>query len=452
LHTTPGAIAEYAVLIPAYLISGWTVLTSAGRNILRGQIFDENFLMTIATLGAIAIHELPEGVAVMLFFQIGELFQGFAVGRSRRSIKSLLEVRPDKANLIIDGVIREVAPEKSPLRLGLAKYSFLLATIARPNNPHQFRRVQLGRKTTLIESLMHPLLSLPRKLSLVNPKPIQLRLLIFKLIFLNGIIGGMLPVNAHSANETLEPWQADLELNQLLNQGKELLDRGKLAEALSAYQHAASLERENPRVFSAIGYLQAVQANFPAAADAFQKAIALESDNAYFYYGLAYSLASSKAYAEAANAYNQTIKLDPNLVNAHLGLAVVLLRQQNYNGALDAFLRVTTLAPDNLFAYRTMGTIFLQKKQFTKAIEALQRAAELAPSESAIQLDIAIAWLNLNNIPKAIAAFERAAKLNPEDGEIHFQIGRILQLSCSGSWSISCSPTIWQASAALRSI
>ena len=112
LHDTPGAIAEYAVLIPAYLISGWSVLTSAGRNILRGKIFDENFLMTIATLGAIAIHELPEGVAVMLFFQIGELFQGFAVGRSRRSIKALLEVRPDTANLVINGVVREVAPEK----------------------------------------------------------------------------------------------------------------------------------------------------------------------------------------------------------------------------------------------------------------------------------------------------------------------------------------------------
>ena len=70
LHDTPGAIAEYAVFIPAYLISGGHVLSSAGRNILRGQIFDENFLMTIATIGAIAIHELPEAVAVMLFFQV----------------------------------------------------------------------------------------------------------------------------------------------------------------------------------------------------------------------------------------------------------------------------------------------------------------------------------------------------------------------------------------------
>ncbi|MGB3616299.1 MAG: heavy metal translocating P-type ATPase [Elainellaceae cyanobacterium] len=111
LHNTPFAIAEYAVLMPAYLISGWSVLTTAGRNILRGQIFDENFLMTIATLGAIAIHEVPEAVAVMLFFQVGELFQGYSVGRSRRSIKALLEVRPDTANLKVDGGLRDVSPE-----------------------------------------------------------------------------------------------------------------------------------------------------------------------------------------------------------------------------------------------------------------------------------------------------------------------------------------------------
>lgn len=111
LHRTPFAIAEYAVLIPAYLISGWGVLTTAANNILRGRVFDENFLMTIATLGAIAIHELPEAVAVMLFFQVGEMFQGYSVGRSRRSIKALLEVRPDIANLKTNGGIRQVSPE-----------------------------------------------------------------------------------------------------------------------------------------------------------------------------------------------------------------------------------------------------------------------------------------------------------------------------------------------------
>jgi Zn2+/Cd2+-exporting ATPase len=111
LHNTPYSVAEYVVLIPAYLISGWSVLTTAGRNILRGRVFDENFLMAIATLGALAIHQLPEGVAVMLFYQVGELFQGYSVGRSRRSIKALLEIRPDSANLKVDGEIRTVSPD-----------------------------------------------------------------------------------------------------------------------------------------------------------------------------------------------------------------------------------------------------------------------------------------------------------------------------------------------------
>jgi Zn2+/Cd2+-exporting ATPase len=112
LHNTPYAISEYLVFIPAYLLSGQTVLTSAGRNILRGQVFDENFLMTIATLGAIAIHKLPEAVGVMLFFKIGELFQELAVSRSRKSISALLEIRPDAANLQTAHGIEVVAPER----------------------------------------------------------------------------------------------------------------------------------------------------------------------------------------------------------------------------------------------------------------------------------------------------------------------------------------------------
>jgi Cd2+/Zn2+-exporting ATPase len=111
LHNTPFSLGEYLVFVPAYLQCGWSVLTTAGRNILRGKIFDENFLMTIATLGAIAIHEIPEAVAVMLFFQVGELFQDFSVSRSRRSIKSLLEVRPNSANLKVNGEIKQVSPE-----------------------------------------------------------------------------------------------------------------------------------------------------------------------------------------------------------------------------------------------------------------------------------------------------------------------------------------------------
>ncbi|MEC9029909.1 MAG: HAD-IC family P-type ATPase, partial [Cyanobacteriota bacterium] len=105
-----GRMVELAVMIPAYLISGWGVLTTAGRNILRGRLFDENFLMSIATIGAICIGELPEAVAVMLFFQIGELFQGYSVGRSRRSIQALLQVKPDRANLMVGDQLIEVDP------------------------------------------------------------------------------------------------------------------------------------------------------------------------------------------------------------------------------------------------------------------------------------------------------------------------------------------------------
>ncbi|PSF39577.1 cadmium-translocating P-type ATPase [Aphanothece hegewaldii CCALA 016] len=111
LHASSYSWLEYLIFIPAYLLAGWGVLMSAGKNLTRGKFFDENFLMSIATIGAISIHQLPEAVAVMLFFRVGELFQELAVGRSRRSIKALLEVRPDVANLKINGEIKPVSPE-----------------------------------------------------------------------------------------------------------------------------------------------------------------------------------------------------------------------------------------------------------------------------------------------------------------------------------------------------
>ncbi|MTI80885.1 MAG: cadmium-translocating P-type ATPase [Firmicutes bacterium] len=111
LHDTPYNVAEYAVLLPAYLLVGWPVLTSALKNIFKGNVFDENFLMTVATLGAIAIHQLPEAVGVMLFFYIGETFQEMAVNRSRRSIKDLMDIRPEYAHLMINDKLSKVSPE-----------------------------------------------------------------------------------------------------------------------------------------------------------------------------------------------------------------------------------------------------------------------------------------------------------------------------------------------------
>jgi Cd2+/Zn2+-exporting ATPase len=100
-----------AFLIP-YGIIGWDVLWRALRNIAHGQIFDENFLMSIATVGALVTGEYPEAVFVMLFYQVGELFQSYAVGKSRQSIASLMDIRPDSANLEREGQVVEVDPEE----------------------------------------------------------------------------------------------------------------------------------------------------------------------------------------------------------------------------------------------------------------------------------------------------------------------------------------------------
>ena len=102
---------KFLVFMIPYLLIGWDVLWSAVRNILNGQVFDENFLMAIATVGAFATKEFPEGVAVMLFYQIGDLFEGYAVGKSRKSIASLMDIRPDYANIERDGVLTQVDPE-----------------------------------------------------------------------------------------------------------------------------------------------------------------------------------------------------------------------------------------------------------------------------------------------------------------------------------------------------
>lgn len=110
IHNTPYRALEYLVFITAYLLSGWKVIVSAVKNIVKGQVFNEHFLMTVATLGAFAIDEMPEAVTVMLFYVVGELFQDIAVNRSRKSIKSLLEIRPDYANIKMNGEIKKISP------------------------------------------------------------------------------------------------------------------------------------------------------------------------------------------------------------------------------------------------------------------------------------------------------------------------------------------------------
>lgn len=100
------------IFLPSYVIIGYDILWRAVKNIVHGQIFDENFLMCLATIGAFAIGEYPEAVFVMLFYQIGELFQSYAVGKSRNSISEMMDIRPDYANIRRDGSLVQVSPEE----------------------------------------------------------------------------------------------------------------------------------------------------------------------------------------------------------------------------------------------------------------------------------------------------------------------------------------------------
>lgn len=105
-------LPKIAIFLTAYIVVGGEILVRAIKNILKGQVFDENFLMAIATVGAFAIGEYPEGVGVMLFYQVGELFQSIAVNRSRKSITSLMDIRPDFANLKLGDEVKRVSPEE----------------------------------------------------------------------------------------------------------------------------------------------------------------------------------------------------------------------------------------------------------------------------------------------------------------------------------------------------
>lgn len=103
---------QFALFMIPYLVIGYDILKKAWKGILNRQAFDENFLMAVATIGAIALKDYKEGVAVMLFYQIGELFQSYAVGKSRKNISELMDIRPDYANVEKDGILCQVDPDE----------------------------------------------------------------------------------------------------------------------------------------------------------------------------------------------------------------------------------------------------------------------------------------------------------------------------------------------------
>ena len=112
LERFPGIWPKLLIFLVPYLIIGWDIIYKAARGIINGQVFDENFLMTIATFGAFGVREYSEAVAVMLFYQVGELFQNYAVNRSRQSISAMMDICPEYANIEEDGQLKQVDPDE----------------------------------------------------------------------------------------------------------------------------------------------------------------------------------------------------------------------------------------------------------------------------------------------------------------------------------------------------
>ena len=106
-----GEYLQAALYLIPYFVIGYDILKKAAKGILNRQVFDENFLMAVATVGAMLLGDFKEAVAVMLFYQIGELFQSVAVGKSRRNIAALMDIRPDYANVMADGKLVKIDPE-----------------------------------------------------------------------------------------------------------------------------------------------------------------------------------------------------------------------------------------------------------------------------------------------------------------------------------------------------
>ncbi len=212
-------------------------------------------------------------------------------------------------------------------------------------------------------------------------------------VFLLGGLGTIMPQFAQAQGlvapsigaPASRPYQTNQQLNQLLEEGRKLVDARDFSDAIALYQQAAILEPKNPRIFSGIGYLQARQGNFPAAAAAYRQAVALAPKNAQFQYGLGYSLGKLGDNAGAAAAYLRTVQLNHKDINAFLGLGVVLFREGKYNDALRIYQNVVAITPNNARAYELRGAIFRQQGHSKEAIAALSHARDLYKRQGYMQ-------------------------------------------------------------------
>ncbi|MDB9311746.1 tetratricopeptide repeat protein [Spirulina sp. CS-785/01] len=258
----------------------------------------------------------------------------------------------------------------------------------------------------------------------MNKNPIPTLFLAFLLgmgtTSLTGIVPS--PVVAQNASRNNE------QLNDLLRRGRDLADTGNYQQAIATYQQAATLDRRNPKIYSGIGYLYAVQGRFQEAAQAYRNALFLDRNNSSFYYAYAHCLAQIGDNRNATNAYRHAIQLQPNHIDSYLGLGVVLMRQGYHDRALQVYQRVVNLNPPNGEVYGLMATALLEQNQTQSALDLLRQATQRYPNNSKLWMQLGIFLLGLeDNDQEALNALQRSANLDPRNPYAQLQIGRILR-------------------------
>ncbi len=218
------------------------------------------------------------------------------------------------------------------------------------------------------------------------------------------------------------------QLDELLRQGRDYVDKGNYQQAIAAYKQAASLDNDNAKIFSGIAYLHSQQGNYQAAVKFYQKALSIDSSNPNFYYALGDSLANVGDNNNAASAYYYAIQLNPQFIKSYIGLGVVLLRQEDYEGAAEAYKRVIALDPNNPEAFSIMGSSLLQQKRLDQAVQYLGNAVQRFPRDVDLRLLFATAYLQQNQLELGKEQLEAAKRIDPTNTKIQLKIARIYEV------------------------
>jgi len=216
-------------------------------------------------------------------------------------------------------------------------------------------------------------------------------------------------------------------LNALLEQAATAIKAQRYDNAAAVYQEAIPMERDNARLYSGLGYVQAQRGDFKASADAFRQAVSLEQNNADFHSGLGYALANLEDYRAAAQAYRRAIQSDSKKLEAYLGLGTVLRRAEQFDTAIAVYEQYRALKPRDWRPYEAIGTMRIQKRQYDQALAILRQAEQFAPSNANIQVSKAVALLGLNRPSAGVAALERASFIESNNPTIFLRLGEVYQ-------------------------